>query len=422
MKTKLLLFLLSIAGIGTSQDFVISFTSGMNDIPLDSIMAENIRTGETVTFSGDQNLVLATSAGIDVTQVTDYKSETYPNPFSGQTTFNLTVPTPTKLDIRLFNSSGQLLAYHESDAEQGVNSFALSVKEPGHYSLVISHEYGVVTKKLISIGDNEQGNQIQYTSLGPLASGAKKIKSTNDNPSLEFILGDCIRYTCFGDIHAVLFQEEVRNSKAYKVIFYPCVDPEGQSYSTVIIGSQVWMAENLAYLPAVSQVGENSYDDPHFFVHGYSGNSVSEAKALTNYSEYGVLYNWAAANTACPSGWRLPSDDDCKTLEHYMGMHTGELQLAGWRQSGDVGKKLKSCEGWLEEGCGINSVGFNVIPAGWKNQTQFEDLEKHFVIWNSSYIDNFYAYTRGFDFEEDGVYKGGASRNFGGSVRCVKDD
>jgi len=105
-----------------------------------------------------------------------------------------------------------------------------------------------------------------------------------------------------------------------------------------------------------------------------------------------------------------------------MGMHTGELQLAGWRQSGDVGKKLKSCEGWLEEGCGINSVGFNVIPAGWKNQTQFEDLEKHFVIWNSSYIDNFYAYTRGFDFEEDGVYKGGASRNFGGSVRCVKDD
>jgi hypothetical protein len=68
---------------------------------------------------------------------------------------------------------------------------------------------------------------------------------------------------------------------------------DGQTYKTVTIGTQIWMAENLNYETT------NSYcydDDP------------------SNCSKYGRLYTWAAATKACPIGWHLPSDDEWNTL------------------------------------------------------------------------------------------------------------
>jgi len=116
---------------------------------------------------------------------------------------------------------------------------------------------------------------------------------------------------------------------------------DGNEYKTVTIGSQVWMAENLAYLPEV----HNSTSDsgPHYYVYGYDGTEVTEAKAYEHtpgdndeyspggapikvYETYGVLYNWPAAITACPEGWHLPSDAEWKQLEMYLGMSEEEVQ------------------------------------------------------------------------------------------------
>jgi uncharacterized protein (TIGR02145 family) len=106
---------------------------------------------------------------------------------------------------------------------------------------------------------------------------------------------------------------------------------------------------------------------------GYEGSGVQEAKATDNYRKYGVLYNFEAAKTACPTGWHLPTDEEWKTLEKQLGMSSSDADNAGLRLSGEVGKKLKSKSGWQSEGHGDNSSGFTALPGG--NRTNYYGFE-----------------------------------------------
>ena len=118
---------------------------------------------------------------------------------------------------------------------------------------------------------------------------------------------------------------------------------DGKVYKTVTIGEQVWMAENLAYLPSVVGPATESYTAPYYYVYGYDGTSVATAKATTNYQTYGVLYNWPAALTACPSGWHLPSDAEWTQMKNYLianGYNNIAISLAsanGWQSSSNIG-------------------------------------------------------------------------------------
>lgn len=76
------------------------------------------------------------------------------------------------------------------------------------------------------------------------------------------------------------------------------IDPrDNHEYKIVTIGEQIWMAENLAYLPSVSKPEDaaTSDGDPLYFVFNYDGKDVNAAKATKEYKTYGVLYNWYAA-------------------------------------------------------------------------------------------------------------------------------
>jgi hypothetical protein len=81
---------------------------------------------------------------------------------------------------------------------------------------------------------------------------------------------------------------------------------DGKEYKYTKIGDQYWMAENLAFLPTLS----TSIQDTSYFVYGYYGTDVDEAKNQQNYKDLGVLYTLPAAEASCPEGWRLPTESD----------------------------------------------------------------------------------------------------------------
>ena len=93
---------------------------------------------------------------------------------------------------------------------------------------------------------------------------------------------------------------------------------DGTIYPLVKIGSQVWMAKNLAYLPKVNKSDDGSVDKPKYYIYNFEGTDVKEAKKTENYKVFGVLYNWKAAMESAPEGFHLPSDEEFTELTDFI--------------------------------------------------------------------------------------------------------
>ena len=148
---------------------------------------------------------------------------------------------------------------------------------------------------------------------------------------------------------------------------------DGHLYRWVRIGDQVWMAENLAYLPRVDRVSDAQFEQERYWVYGYFGSDVAEARQTDAYKTYGVIYNWQGARTACPAGWHMPTEEEWQQLEVTAGMDPADAPRRGWRASGDVGRKLKARTGWKENG-GDDSFGFAALPGGMRGYADFESV------------------------------------------------
>jgi len=195
----------------------------------------------------------------------------------------------------------------------------------------------------------------------------------------------------------------------------------GREYTFATIGQQTWMTDNLAYLPEVADPLDGSEDDAFYYVYDYHGSHVDAAEMMNQYEIYGVLYNWPAAMNSCPDGWHLPSDDEWKTLERYLGMGT-EVDEREWRDEGSVGKKMKTTTGWKEDGNGNNLSGFSAKPGGLKTFSgKFSDNGGYGNFWSSTLEDPSTAWYRYLGHPYDGINRNFSSKRRGFSVRCVRD-
>lgn len=206
-------------------------------------------------------------------------------------------------------------------------------------------------------------------------------------------------------------------------------DPrDGNNYLTVNIGNQVWMAENLKYLPYLDAPDKSRDDVLNYCVYGYYGNIVEEAKATKNYNAYGVLYNWTAAMAgftnsetnpsgiqgACPDGWHLPSDLEWIQLVDYLGGPT------------KAGKKMKDSSDiyWYSPNYGAtNEIGFTALPGGYSFSNGgggFQELGYEGFWWSSREYSGG-AVVHHLDYNSAEIKRDYYSKSNGYSIRCVKD-
>jgi len=241
-------------------------------------------------------------------------------------------------------------------------------------------------------------------------------------------------------------------------------DPrDGHIYSFVNIGTQTWMAENLAYMPWVNP---KMKQENGIWVYDYDGYDVAAAKETENYKKYGCLYDWPTAmgldsswldkawpgdpenvQGICPPGWHLPSDDDWKDLERALGMPEAPVNDIKYLRSGKseyqtvlpeyppVGRFLKADHGWIGEGVGDNKSGFNALPAGTRRETPpyyFSGLGSWAYFWSATVADSIpegyrkeryenVAWSRELPGTNEDDYRMFTSFEYGQSVRCVQN-
>ncbi len=190
---------------------------------------------------------------------------------------------------------------------------------------------------------------------------------------------------------------------------------DGNEYKALTIGTQVWMAENLKYLPSVFGPATDTSTTSYYYVYGYNGTNVKKAKAKGNYSTYGALYNWQAAKEACPASWHLPSDAEWTILTDYLG---GES---------DAGDKLKQSE--ITDWTSSNTTGspnrafFTALAGGFRDDYDgtFNGIGQYAYWWSASEDSIGDAWFRSIDYNFSDLNRVAFCVDYGLSVRCVKD-
>ena len=195
---------------------------------------------------------------------------------------------------------------------------------------------------------------------------------------------------------------------------------DDKTYSWVKMSEQIWMAENLAYLPEVTPNSADITSQACYFVYGYIGTDITTAKSSYNYKTYGVLYNWLAASTACPEGWHLPTDDEWEQMANYVNLHKGPYIGSGgsWNE---LGKHLKATEGWYDNGYGTDDFGFSALPAGYLGYpNSFYDLGNFCFWWTATKYQNDRYWDRYLSYDKNDFTRS-HHKESAFSVRCVRN-
>lgn len=183
---------------------------------------------------------------------------------------------------------------------------------------------------------------------------------------------------------------------------------DGRRYSSVQIGQQTWMSSNLAFLPRVCPAEQAECG---FWVYDYSGTDTDAAKKTVAYSRFGTLYSWDQAQTACPGGWRLPTDEDWQQLEVALGMGAAEAASSVWRGTTE-GQAAK---------LGGNS-GLDVVLAGWRTSFgKFNFAGEHANFWTASESDPNHGVERLLGASKPQIGRHTGLKGCGFSVRCIRN-
>jgi uncharacterized protein (TIGR02145 family) len=193
-------------------------------------------------------------------------------------------------------------------------------------------------------------------------------------------------------------------------------DEDGNIYSSVIIGHQEWMRENLKVTKfndgteITNITNQGSWSSANGAGYCWYDNNEADNKTL-----YGALYNLRAVQTGklCPAGWHVPTIAEWNVLSTYLG---------GDEVSGSALKEYGITHWISHNDDATNISGFTGLPGGTRDivgNFGFKGLSGSW--WSSTVYSNDYAGIFGLENTSTYIFKNNIYRNIGVSVRCLKD-
>lgn len=293
---------------------------------------------------------------------------------------------------------------------------------------------GVVATLLVACGDDIGSNSVTDSDEVSSSSVCKNCDGSSSSKAKSSSSSAKSSSSSAKSSSSVAYVEPCRTDSVDTCEYGTLTDErDGQTYKTVTIGTQIWMAENLNYaytgVPYKYTYKEDS---------SYTSDSISWCynDSVEYCTKYGRLYTWAAAMDSvgkwsangkgcgdnkictptypvrgiCPEGWHLPDTTEWHTL----------FTAVGGKST--AGKMLKSTSGWNSSGNGTDAYAFLALPAGYRGINGGFSREGYDAdFWSSTEYSSYDAYYMYLIYDYDIANLNNDNKYYGFSVRCLKD-
>jgi uncharacterized protein (TIGR02145 family) len=312
--------------------------------------------------------------------------------------------------VTLFDMSGKSIAQIQGYLNNSLQEFRLSGLKKGLYLISVKGNSYQYSGKLLCTGQSDGTLSIEMISNNIEVIDEKPSEMERKGSwSVPFTDGNRLKYSGYSGNYGTVTTDIPTQDGKVVFNFIPCSDGF-HHYSTVQIGTQIWMANNLL---------TSCYNDGNTITLGPVATATPAYLLPTSIPDYGGLYNWYAVNTGklCPTGWHVPSTSvDWDKLATYVG---GDNMTRG-------GKLKETGTGrWIYPNyAATNEFGFTARPGGYNDGYSLRGRGFTGYWWASDPIPGgSYAEYVAFTYSDGGFMKlGNQPRDNYFSVRCIKDN
>jgi uncharacterized protein (TIGR02145 family) len=398
---------------GKAQDYFINFSGTGDTTEIGTVQVKNITSGDSVTLTGGDVLHLKASLGIETKDWNINTLRICPNPMADQSLITFNATQSGTANIGIFELSGKTVYHLSTFLSQGTQSFLVSGISRGIYFVKVNGNNYNYSAKLVSTNDIQGGARIEYVS-SVKKSMDPNLKSIMTTIVMKYNTGDLLLYKGTSGQYGTIVTGAPTGNMTVIFYFAGCRDKDGNSYTTVALGTQTWMAENLKTTQYHNGDFLFNVTDSVLWSSMTEGASCDYGNNPVNSNTYGKLYNFYAVGDPrkiCPAGWHVPSDVEWTTLTTFLGSSAGgklkESGTAHW-QSPNTGATDES--------------GFTALPGGFRfGDGTFYNLNLYACFWSSSEVTSISAWSRILSNNYDYVTREEDHKSQGFSVRCVKD-
>jgi uncharacterized protein (TIGR02145 family) len=411
-----------------SQNYKITFTGTGASSKVDSVQVENLTQCKSISLSGSDTLVLYGNVGIkEISNSADNGLRIYPNPMTGYCFIDFEATAQCETTIELYDIAGKRITQVQEFLFKGNHIYSLRGLGSGIYVLKVESAQYTYSAKIISVNSTSGIPQIKHIEAKdmpylPDMAYLKSLKPYKSLINMQYTKWDTLKLTGFSGIYSTVNILVPTKNQTDTFNFIACTDGDGNNYPIVQIGKQIWMEKNLKTTKYNDGTAIPNVTDGLAWSGLIIGAYCWYNDSIKYKSIYGGLYNWFAADSSklCPSGWHVPDSLEWNTLLNYLG----GASIAGRKMKDTCSTYWLSPEPpFLPNAGATNSSGFTALPGGFRiyGQGTFNSLGRNGYWWSATEGNASFAAFCGLFYYASNAALGCFYKQYGYSVRCVKD-